>query len=155
MQLRSSELMLIWIQFTAVHTCCSFTSSAAVPARCIIMLLSLNCDYRVPVCFNTPFDCKHLLCVCRGRGDVLPLRMEGLCHHPLLFLHRHHPPCSGAGVSPGCKYSVTVARCFSHTQMSFYTAVILDIFGANQRENRNFLKRNAQFNSSIYLVMVA
>lgn len=46
------------------------------------------------------------VCVCRGRGDILPLRVEGLCHRRLLFLHHHHPPRRGAGVSPGRKFAV-------------------------------------------------
>lgn len=69
--------------------------------------------------FFTPPDRKHLtvLFVClllralRGRGDILPLRMEGLCHHRLLLLHRHHPARRGAGVSPGRKCAVTVPWC--------------------------------------------
>lgn len=50
--------------------------------------------------FFTPPVC---VCVLREGGDHVSVRMEGLCHHPLLLLHRHHPPRCGAGVSPGCK----------------------------------------------------
>ena len=102
----------------------SFTSATALPAQCIIM--SLNSDCSVPgclshllivciccvcvcVCVCACVCVQLLLCVLRGRGDVLPLWMEGLRHHPLLFLHRHHPPCGGTGVSPGCKCTVIVA----------------------------------------------
>lgn len=69
--------------------------------------------------FNTPLTANMCLtspvCVLRGRGDILPLWMEGLCHHPLLFLHRHHSPCGSAGVSSGCKYSLSVANACKYT----------------------------------------
>lgn len=94
-----------------------FTPAAAVPAHCIIILLSFELWLRMLPDVNHTFWLQTfavclfslLLCMLRGRGDILPLRMEGLRHHRLLFLHRHHPPRSGAGVSSGCKYPVSVA----------------------------------------------
>ena len=86
--------------------------------------LLLRCD-SAPECFYilVPPDGKRplclfdppLLCVCRRRGDVLPLRLEGLRHHRLLLLYRHHPPCGGAGVSPGRKHQSHTISGSRHT----------------------------------------
>lgn len=68
-----------------------------------VMLMLLNVASELHTHSLMP-NISVCVCVLRGRGDILPLRMEGLCHHPLLFLHRHHPPRRGAGVSSGREY---------------------------------------------------
>lgn len=60
----------------------------------------------IAVCVLSMFS--PLPCVLRERGDYVSIRMEGLCHRPLLLLHRHHPPRRGAGVPPGCKTFIPV-----------------------------------------------
>lgn len=75
-----------------------------------------------------------LLCVLRERGNLVSVRMEGLRHHPLLLLHRHHPPRCGAGVSPGRKTPTPPYLClpqYSRITKGWKWHVTLIVFSEN------------------------